>query len=84
MKRIACLLPGVVLALAGCVGVQHVEPALVPAKAPAEPPPPPVLPGQVTEANAPEVIQALGEELDRATAEGAATAAPVPVPIPRQ
>jgi hypothetical protein len=68
MKRIACLLLGAALAGNGCLGVQHVE--APPAPAPVAPPPPPVLPGQVTEGNAAQVLQALTDEIDRASAEG--------------
>jgi hypothetical protein len=81
MKRIACLLLGVALTGTGCLGVQNVPPP--PPPPPVAPPPAPVLPGQVTDANAPQVFQALSDELDRAASEGPARpATPPPAPPP--
>jgi hypothetical protein len=79
MKRIACLLLVAALAGNGCLGMQHVE--APPPPPPVAPPPPPVLPGQATEANAPQVIQALSDELDRAGTEGV-TPPPAPPSVP--
>jgi hypothetical protein len=81
MKQIACMLLGIILACTGCLGVQHVDTQALPPPAPVEPPPPPpVLPGQTTETNAPQVLQALTEELDRASADTPAPPAPAPPP----
>jgi len=67
MKRIATLFLVATLSGTGCLSWQTVETPPAPATAPVElPPPPPVMPGQVTESNAPQVLQSLSEELDRA------------------
>jgi hypothetical protein len=79
MKWIACLLLGGALLGSGCLNVQHVE--MAPPAEPVQPPPPPVMPGQASETNAPQVLQALNEELERATVENTMPPAPrAPMP----
>lgn len=71
MKRIANLLILASLAGQGCVALDTNwagKPAQTVIKEPAQPPPPPpiVLPGQINERNASEMLSALREELDYA------------------
>ena len=73
MRRIGTLLMALALTATGCVELpirmtpegQH--PAKAPPLVPAEAPP--VTPEQVNDANAPRVLNALRDELDRAAAE---------------
>ena len=85
MKRIATLFLVATLSGTGCLSWQTVETPPAPATAPVElPPPPPVMPGQVTESNAPQVLQSLSEELDRATTNEVPPAPQGPPVTPRQ
>lgn len=73
MKRVAFLMASIALAGAGCVtlpGLGEEAKPMLPPPVEQVAPPPPILPGQVTEGNAAQTIEALREELDRASAEG--------------
>jgi hypothetical protein len=84
MKRFASLLLLAALAAPGCLTLPPLwtdlqsDPSVVVETDRAPLPPPPVLPEQVNEANAKEMLNALREELDYAATE------PTPAPKPAQ
>ena len=81
MKRIGILLAALALTAAGCIELPirpEVKPPAVEAAPLVPVEPPPVQPDQVNDASAPQALNALRDELDRAANEPAAAARPRP------
>jgi hypothetical protein len=82
MKRTGCLLLALALAGPGCLHLPSTHEEAVrkpPVEREVEPPPPPaVLPDQVTESNAADITRALQAEIERAAAERPTVTAPTP------